>query len=226
VAISVSTAAARAGEELTVSVSIANNPGFATLPLRISFPNELTLVRYDVPVSLRDGFTGPVGTTQGQRIPGGISSHVYMNWARSTNYTGDGTLLSLTFAINSNAAPGNYEINVAFRDIHGYCNPMDYLARVLGIALNGGYAQVVARFLGDVCGNGEIDMFDVTLIARHLAGHPNLHLLPGVTDFDISYGKVTPGSVVRGNVRLIDATMIARYLAGHPGIVLGEYPTV
>jgi hypothetical protein len=222
--LTVSNTTVAAGQEATVQIRIANNPGFAAMPLRISFPNELSLVRYDVPAALRSGFTGPVDTAQGQRIAGGLSSPVYMNWARISNYTNDGILLTLTFAIAAGATPGNYDISVSFRDIYGYCSPMNNRADIFEVIASGGHIRVLERSLGDVSGNGGLDLFDATLIARHLAGHPDLHLLPGVAGFNISYGIVTPGSVDRGSVRLIDAIMIARYLAGHPGIVLGEYP--
>jgi hypothetical protein len=77
--------------------------------------------------------------------------------------------------------------------------------------------------LGNVTGNGTVSLFDAVLIARYLIGHQNLHQLPGVVDFDISAGKVTPGSREAGHVRIVDAIMIARWYAGHD-VILGEYP--
>jgi len=215
--LSISSVSALAGQEVNVTIDLTGNPGFALMPLMISFPEELTLVKYEVGENFANGFTGPEGTSPGQRIPGGISDNVYMNWMRTSNYIGDGTLITLTFEVCPDAVDGDYVINAFFKDILGYYNPRDNKGQNVAIAINSGRVSVgFLRTLGDVSGNGVVDMFDAILVARYLAGHLNLDALPGVTNFDISYGKVTAESIALGRIGLMDAITIAMYATGLP----------
>jgi len=60
---------------------------------------------------------------------------------------------------------------------------------------------------GDVNGDGEIDILDLILLRRYLAGH---------------HVDVTPGADVNGDgaIDILDLILLRRYLAGHP-VVLG-----
>ncbi|MCL2576941.1 MAG: InlB B-repeat-containing protein [Defluviitaleaceae bacterium] len=228
----VTTVSASAGSEVTVQIRLTNNPGFASLPLRVTIPEGLTLVQYDIPENLRNDFTppqhgyyaNPQNTIPGERIPGGLTGDVYFAWFRSINYTSDSILLTLTFEIDQNVAVSTLPLNVTFAGKNGNEPPADSNGRALDFIITNGHVKIVSsRLLGSVSGGAQLTFFDATLIARYIVGHQDLHLLPGVVDFDISAGIVTPGSRELGHVRLVDAVMIARYLAGHD-IVLGEYP--
>jgi hypothetical protein len=227
----ISTQTAEAGEEISVTVSIDNNYGFAAIPLRIDFLNDLTLQRFDVGSNFQNAiFEATYGVQAGEPIPAGtISNYIYFVWANGNNFTANGELLTLYFLVSGNAEPGFYPITATFADRYGPSSPIDYAGNALSANIIRGGVEILGpprRPCGDVSGNGIVDEFDATLIARHLAGHPNLHLLPGTTypvsqfGFDINYGRVTPHSRLPGNnVRVADITLILRYLAGHDVVI-------
>ncbi|MCL2224801.1 MAG: peptidoglycan DD-metalloendopeptidase family protein [Defluviitaleaceae bacterium] len=220
--LTVSTLTASRGGEVTVTLSLANNPGFTTMPLRISFPEELTLVQYDLgSAGLLTGFVGPQGTVPGQRIADGITGSALVNWSRTANFTENGTLLTLTFAVSPDATRGTFPVGVSFADAIGYSNPTDHTGRALEIEVVNGYVQLADFVLGSVSGYSRPRVVDAMLIARHLAGH-DLSDSVYYESLNWAAGKVTPGSVALGRLRLIDATMIARYLVGH-NVELGRY---
>jgi hypothetical protein len=70
------------------------------------------------------------------------------------------------------------------------------------------------RPVGDVNGDGIVDLFDAILIARYFADHPDLDLLAAVPALDLDYGIVTIRSQERG-LRPMDASAIAMWFARH-----------
>jgi hypothetical protein len=152
-----------------------------------------------------------------------------MNWFDTSNLTASGPFITLTLDVYDNAVIGtSLPIRIEFAAMDGtnvvFAPPINAAGRELAIERVNGAVQVGARRLGSVSGGMQVTFFDAILVARHLVGHADLETLPGVTAFDITAGKVTPGSVERGHVRIFDAVMIARYVAGHD-VVLGQYPT-
>jgi|GEM_PF-4448747 len=227
----ISSQTAEVGEEISVTVSIANNPGFAAMPLRINFLDGLTFQRFYVGNNFQNAiFEATYGIHAGVPAPAGtISNYIYFVWARDNNFTANGELLSLYFAVNGTAEGGFYPITATFADRYGLANPIDYDGNVLAANIFRGGVTVpfsAPRPCGDVSGDGIVDAFDATLIARHLVGHEDLHLLPGTTypisqfGFNINYGRVTPESRLPGNsVTVMDAVWILRFLSGHDVVI-------
>ena len=218
------TVTARPGfAEVNVPVVLYNNPGFAALPLRVDFHEDLTLVRIeqDFASNIFPGFTAPEAIIPGQNF-------AYMNWVQTNNSYADGTLVNFVFSVCIDAEEGLLlPVEISLADRYGAASAMDWNGRAVAISVfdGGVYLPYIPITLGDVSGDGYADLWDATLIARHLASHNLSNLsLEAVPRFDISNGIVTPGSVELGRVRLIDAVMIARYNAGHTGVVLGYYP--
>jgi len=209
------------GDEILVTVSIENNPGFNRLSFEIKFPSEFTLIKQPelVDANLADGFE----TTFYEEF-----SILHFYWARANDYRDDGALVTLTFAADSEIASGLYDIEFSELIVNSAFPPGVIAANAAGeeVEIESVAGDVLLRdiapeLLGIVrSGQTELTLDDATLILRYLAGH-DLRDSPFV--FDRYAGIVTPGSLLRGDVRLMDATLIARFLAGHD-VRLGRYP--
>jgi hypothetical protein len=205
--LTVSTPFARRGDEVTVDISISNNPGFATMPLRISIPEGLTLVKFELGhPALHADFVGPPGVSPGE--PTNITNQFFVNWTRTTNFTQSGTLLRLTFATNPNAEPGNYPVNIAFETVFAPSPPRNAAAEPLNIFIVDGAVRLNTFVIGDVNGDGVVDLVDASWLAMRLADHP--------VTINMEASLVTAASIERGFPDLLDVVRIRRVLAGHP----------
>jgi hypothetical protein len=217
-----------AGRATSVDVSLENNPGFASMALRINVPLGLILTSYTVETPFAAALTGPAGTLPDTEIPGGLVGAVpmFLNWHGAQNITANGKVLTLNFRVADNAEEGIYPITASFSSFQGWDNPpTDHNGRpILDMRIVDGHVEVsegLPPLLGDVSGDGVVNFYDAALVARFLVGH-NPATFENATNFNISRGMVTPGSVAAGHVRLVDATMIARHVVH--GITLGRYP--
>lgn len=104
--VSVGNAKASQGNTVTLPVMISNNPGFAGFTLTVSSTDKLTLQNIQRG-ALLDG-------AEGTLTPNAAQGHV--NWTASENITGDGELLLLTFAVNSDAPDGSYTVRIGLKD--------------------------------------------------------------------------------------------------------------
>jgi hypothetical protein len=111
-AISVGEAQSRlGGEEVSIPVSIAANPGFATAIFTVTLEQEspLQLVSIDLAGTLMSG-------------PGIISSYDFTQNANiafaksSGNLEGNGVLFNLIVRVDTDAAPGTYEVGIGLKD--------------------------------------------------------------------------------------------------------------
>jgi hypothetical protein len=217
--VKVSIGNARPGQEVTVNISIENNPGFAGMPIKVSFPEELTLTSFQLGnLDLLAGFTGPDGVSPGivNMAPGvqtSISNFAYFIWGRTADYNQNGVILALTFIVDPNANKGFYDIEVDFSTRFGFDTPSNLNGKNLDIIRTHGGVKVNTFVLGSTTGSGNVGTADLVLLARYLAGH-------NVT-IDTDAAKVTSISTAQGVIRTADLVMLARYLAGH-NVVLGE----
>jgi len=204
----VSTVAYLPGQSITVDIDLANNPGFAGMVLKVSFPPELTLTRYMLNVSAEDmdllqGFTGPDGVTMG--APTSISDHFFLVWGRTADFTRDGTIVTLTFAICPDAEPGVYPIVVAFEQHDGPRAPVNLQGQPLNIHIRDGAAIALNYILGNVTNSGTVGPTDLVRLARWVAGH-NVEINSMAADVT-GAGQIGPADLVR----------LARWVAGHFG---------
>ena len=201
--IAVSSPTARVGESVNVILSLSNNPGFAGMSLRIAFPEELTLIRYELGNSqLVGGFTGPDGVDPGDAA--NISGNFVVNWGRTSNFTQNGQLLILTFAIAPNAKDGSYPITVSFEGRTGIDIPTNLNGEELDFSIIPGAVGLTSITYGDVNGDGRVNTADLVLLARYLAEHPVTLAVPAAGDVNGD-----------GRINTADLVLLARYLAEH-----------
>ncbi len=96
------------GEDVTVTVDISNNPGICTATIWVHYDEGLTLK------SATDS-----RLLVGELFGGNIALKPYgLSWDDSANFDGDndsnGTLVTLVFTVNENAANGDYDVWVTY----------------------------------------------------------------------------------------------------------------
>ena len=190
-------------DQVVMFVELHGNVGITGAYFSVKYPNGMTLVSY----SLGNVLNKPdVGQFQA------YGDHLNVQLAhRDAEYSKNGTLLKLVFALPENSTAGDeFVVEIAGQKLlDANANPVEFLTF-------SGIITVVKRLPGDVNGDGLVDILDATLIARYTvtdddgkAAFENdvKDVYPG---FDISYGDVTLDTLKDGE----DIVRIIRYFAG------------
>jgi hypothetical protein len=128
------------GDDITVLVSIANNPGFAAAVFSFSYDHSVLELR-----SLNNE-----GTKFGEYAGSGLISYDfsnndtvgYVNTSLS-NLTGDGVLFKLTFRVKAGVVPGSYSVSPGvYRDLAE--NFVNDDKEALPVSFQSGSVQVAA----------------------------------------------------------------------------------
>ncbi|MBO5280221.1 MAG: leucine-rich repeat protein [Clostridia bacterium] len=191
----VGSAKAIAGKTATVDIVISNNPGIAGFSFKVGYDSSvMTLIGYDCPgwAANSSGFdedpaNNPVG----------------FSWSRTTNYTSNKTILTLTFEIKADAPAGEYDISLTTTDV-----VTNQDKEKLKFNLVGGKITVVESEPGDLSGDGEINSIDAVLLAQYIAG------------WDVELDGIAADCNGDGEINSIDAVLLAQYIAGWD-VVLG-----
>ena len=157
--LSVSGKTAKAGDTVSVTISLANNPGIAALAFRVSYPKGAMKLESAVAGGLFGSAT--LNTSTGMFL-----------FDNAADVTENGTLLTLTFKVSDMAALGEYRISLEIVS----CNN----AAEERVVICGGQANIeVSDILsGDANGDGTVDTLDITRLRRYLA-EESVDLFPG-----------------------------------------------
>ncbi len=194
--IRVSSASARADGTVEITISVENNPGVVSMSLNVAYDDSvLTLT------DVKDG--GILGSTM-HRVQ--YTQPYILNWVNDTatsNFTADGTLVTLTFKVNANATEGSYPISVSYN--YDNYDIYDIDVKPVKFTLVSGGVEVRNTILGDVNGDGVVTAQDRVLLARYLAGGWNIT----EDDIDLTAADVN----LDGKVNGADRAILARYIA-------------
>ncbi|MCL2225333.1 MAG: BspA family leucine-rich repeat surface protein [Defluviitaleaceae bacterium] len=205
--LTVSSGFANPSEDVQVQIGIKNNPGFASMLMKISFPDEFTLTGYTLADhSLYEKFHTPDDLSE-------VGNYVFMGWAgRTSNITLDGELLTLTFSVSENASVNN-PITIIFENPYdGHDTPANANDEELSIAITNGTIRVVPARLGDFNGDGRVTSADATILARHIVGH------------DVTIDRRAAHSFPAETIPTTELIRLARTLVGHFTTLCPVYP--
>lgn len=147
------------GSEVTVDVSIKNNPGITALKVMLEYPDDiLTLKKVEYPELFSSKGTG------GDKY----KSPFVMSWfsAKSQNETANGVFARVTFKVKEEAAIGAYAVRLKYDaesviDISG--NKVDF-------GVENGEITVRESKLGDLNGDKLINMKDLVILQQKING--------------------------------------------------------
>ena len=196
---SVSCDEVRPGDSIQVTISADSNPGIVAALLKISYDKSfLTLTNVE-----NGTVFGAAAFTQGNDFSTVPYVLLWEDSLSASNYTSTGVLATLTFTVNDDSPCGettiilNYDADSTFNSV---------LNNVPFEVTNG---TVLVRLPGDADEDGAVDLQDVVVITRWLAGGWNVTI--NETNSDVNRDGV---------VDLKDAVLIRRFLAGGWNVVL------
>jgi len=189
-----------AGRRVKLDVLLNNNPGVASLTLRVGFDsNALSLVE------VTD--EGMLGT---QVHSDQYTSPYVLNWVNDTitdDITYNGKIVTLVFEVSDNAEIGSYDITLSY-DYHQYDIYNSNVQKVNFITIDG-EINVTDVILGDVNSDGEINNLDRFVLTRFLgnwSGYDEESINLNASDLNQD-----------GDVNNLDRLILTRYLADWSG---------
>ena len=221
----IDTRAYKPGDTFTANLILSDNPGFAGMALKISYPKgiEATHIRPigKDPLNMREmldlisGLTLPEGW-ESDILPVPIADHFFLVWGRSTNYVASATLFEVTFRVTADAHDGENLINIAFGSAQGPCDPVNLAEQKLNIRTTPGIVKITGStpVWGDFTNNINVDGTDVLWIQRYTTcGRSIPNMLKAyntsLTDFNERAADFTND----GNVDGTDVLWILRFVA-------------
>lgn len=189
------------GDEISVPIKIANNPGIVSLKLSLEYGEDLELV------SIENGDILPDSSILNDVAECNTSKKIL--WTNSTvasNYATDGVLTTLKFRVNA-ASPesGNKDIALACKisEKDAINKDGDYVAFSSDTAT----LRLTSYKFGDITGDGDISLSDAAYLKRHIAEWEGYKVIPaGVGDLDLD-----------GEVNLRDVMILEKHLAKWAG---------
>ncbi len=188
-AVVVSGGQARAGETVAVTVAVKNNPGIASMKLKVSFDQTvMTLTEVVYNSEIGGQFTQP----QSKNSP------VTLNWVSAfADAEGDWTFATLTFAVSEDAEAGNYPILVTYDPDDVY----DLSENNVEFYVENGFVNVVDYIPGDINGDGKVNNKDATRLLQYLS------------EWDVEVVEAALDVNGDGKVNNKDATRLLQYLS-------------
>ncbi len=189
-AISAKDTLAVAGSEVTVPVSLANNPGISELALKIEYADGVSLVSVEKSQALASlGFeTDPEQTNA-------ASVRFY---GEDTSDSTEGELLLLNFNVPQGTASGSYEVKIT---VESALDKNGNKVEISDIAFKLKVSDVI---IGDVNGDGDITIADVVLLAQYVAKWESAKEKTIVEASDVN---------ADGDVTIADVVRLAQYVA-------------
>ncbi len=189
------------GKQISVTVSLKNNPGLASMMLTVGYdPAVLTLL------SVTD--SGNLGTAVHSDI---LSAQPYtLTWANDLakeNYTYNGEIVTLTFQVAENAKLDQTTVTVSY-DYDNY-DIFDVSGEPVRFVTVSGAVNVIDVMIGDVNSDGLVNTQDRMILTRYLAQW---------ADYPESSINLTAADVnCDGRVNTQDRMILTRYLAKWEG---------
>ena len=190
----ISDATGSVGEELQLTVSVKNNPGFLAAAFELGYDDKvLELVKAENLSGLK------TFSVSGNTVRlGGINE--------TANETAEGNMIRLTFQVLATCEEGT-AVTLTYQPADLY----NYDMEAVTFAINNGVIVAGDYQLGDVNDDGSVDIKDVTILRRHLAkwaGYEKIVKLAADVNGD-------------GVINSKDVSILRRYLAGWEGVTLG-----
>ncbi len=186
---------ARAGSRVDVKIDVSNNPGIVYMKLKVTFPEELTLV------SITDG-----GILGSNTHSDNMSTPYTLYWNNGTvkeDFTGNGTVATLTFEVSETAADGDYEVAVEVVS----ADTFNYADETVEFNTKNANVKIVSVIVGDINGDGGITARDERDLSRYIAGWT------GYEEIDEAAADVNGD----GDVTARDERDLSRHIAGWVG---------
>ena len=181
--ITVSSATSIIGGTATIEVSMKNNPGIAAFILNVDYDStRLTLTN----------------VAPGPDLGGQFSFTGKAAWVSGSDVTADVKIMTLTFAVKSDAVPGNAYVTVSYTP----GNISNSEEEDVDFLIDAGRIEVVELVPCDINGDGVVNSKDLTRFLKYLSG----------ADVTVNEGVIDVNG--DGAVNSKDLTRLLKYLSG------------
>ena len=200
-ALTVSGGTAKPGDIVRVTVDLTKNAGVVALRMHLRYdPDVLTLT------GVQDGgLFETAAFVPGRDLSAVPFTVLWEDALTRENCTATGTLVTYTFRVSETAEAGTTPVTLTYDANSTYNVDLQNVA----CAITNGSVTVSTRFAGDANGDGVLDLKDVVLLRRFLAGGWNVTIEADNMDVDGD-----------GVLSLKDSTLLSRYLAGGWNVTL------
>lgn len=201
--IKVASVSGTAGSNVTVAVSIENNPGLGGLEAALAFDKTaLEYVSGECLLPIPEGMEFDcLSTVAGSNAAGSVTL-AYLDFTLA-GVSGDVVIYKLTFNIKDGTPAGDLDLNLTVSDssfVYGESGLED-----LNATASSGKITVTEGLRGDVNKDGEVNSDDLTALARHVGGIEEITDAVGLANGD------TNGDT---SVNSDDLTQLARHVGG------------
>ena len=186
------------GSEVTMAVTIQNNPGISGAELIVSFDEELTLINAE---------TGDAFAALTYTPPSYYRNPTYFFWD-SQEITDedikDGVVLTLTFRI-AEGAEGDLPVTISYES----GNIFDKDLNELELTTVNGYVTAISYLPGDADGNDKLNALDITKIRQYISDGRK-------TDpdgYNVAVNELAADVDSNGIINALDITKIRRYIS-------------
>jgi len=176
-----------AGKEVTLTLSIKNNPGVAGLAVSLKYDENV--------LTLKDSENGDLFS--------GFTAAKNFAWDESEDVTDDGELATFTFTIAENVPAGEYGVEVIVRS----CTNED-LDDVELLTTNG-IVSVIDFVYGDSNGDNKIDMKDVVLLRKYIT---NFDYDTNTSSVNVELGADANGD---NKIDMKDVVILRKYITNY-----------
>lgn len=203
--ISIENTALKAGETITVPVSISENPGIAGFEFTLDYDKEVL-----TPIAVTAGDILNTGTLE-TNLDEGLSveelDNVEISWFDSFNITANGILLYITFEVNSKAALGEYIVSLNYEK--GNITDEEF-SDVMPDILSG--TMTIADVIrGDVNLDRKLNSHDIIMLSKYLAKWQTIR-----NEIDNNENMWNAANVFKDTkLNAKDGTRLAQLLAGY-----------
>ena len=151
-----------AGEEVSVTINLKNNPGISSMKLNVQYDSSILK---PVSANIASGFKNASGANAIENIS---KNPIVLNWVLlGSGDINENTFATITFKIKDNAPKlkrGNIIITYDADDVY---NSKD---ENIPFEISNGYVEVVSYIPGDINGDGKVNNKDVTRLFQYLSG--------------------------------------------------------
>ncbi len=203
--VSLTNAKVRAGNTFEIDVVLEGNTGFANLGVEVGYDDSIMSL-----INVVDSPEVGATFTPAQYLD---RNPFNMDWTANSNVDYNGTLATLTFAVDENTPAGVYAITMSYykgRDgdyIDGEDVNYDETGRAIYFTYEDGEINVIRYTPGDINDDGFVDDNDGIAMLRYLAGWE-------LEDIDANIAEAALDVDGNGKINNHDGTLLLRYLAG------------
>lgn len=151
-----------AGEEVSVTINLKNNPGISSMKLNVQYDSSIL---EPVSANIASGFKNASGANAIENIS---KNPIVLNWVLlGSGDINENTFATITFKIKDNAPKLKRGNIIVTYDADDVCNSKD---ENVPFEISNGYVEVVSYIPGDINGDGKVNNKDVTRLFQYLSG--------------------------------------------------------